>query len=246
LVSRERVFRRVLSEEFTKALREELTSGDGNVKALIAQLLISAILRDSAGGELSSYIKNLDTALSSRASEVTLSGIKAKTDSLTFDTAGRLAVQNPPNLDTTLSSRASEATLSSIAGQLDVKLSALSRLTRWGRDVSPAWVQGGEVTAPPANTALVSWTVPAGKTGFIYGFFISAGEGNDFRVNWTSGGVTYSRRIVFAGKGTLHFVDITALNEGLPADGGTSVTITNVNAGSAGIVYQVALLVVAV
>jgi hypothetical protein len=44
----------------------------------------------------------------------------------------------------------------------------------------------------------------------------------------------------------LHFVDVIALNEGLPADGGTSVTITNVNAGSAGVVYQAALLVVAV
>jgi hypothetical protein len=129
---------------------------------------------------------------------------------------------------------------------LDVTLSALSRLNRWGRDVTPAWVHGDEVTAPAAGTALVSWTVPVGKTGYIYGFYISAGEGNDFKVNWTSSGVAYSRRIIFPGKGTLHFVDVIAINEGLPADGGTSVTITNVNAGSAGIVYQAALLVVAV
>jgi hypothetical protein len=37
-----------------------------------------------------------------------------------------------------------------------------------------------------------------------------------------------------------------AFNEGLPADAGTSITITNVNAGSAGIVYQAALFVVGV
>jgi hypothetical protein len=110
----------------------------------------------------------------------------------------------------------------------------------------PTWVHGDEVTAPAAGTALVSWTVPTGKTGYIYGFFISAGEGNDFKVNWTSGGVAYSRRIIFPGKGTLHFVDVIALNEELPADSGTTVSITNVNAGSANIVYQVALLVVAV
>jgi hypothetical protein len=150
------------------------------------------------------------------------------------------------NIDVPLSSRASEATLSGIAGQLDVKLSVLSRLIKWGRDVTPFWVHGGEVTAPAAGTALVSWTVPSGRVGYIYGFFISAGEGNDFKLNWTSGGVAYSRRIVFPGKSTLHFVDVIALNEGLPADAGTSITITNVNAGSAGIVYQAALLVVAV
>jgi hypothetical protein len=186
----EETFKRALKAKLVEALREELTSGDGNVKALIAQLLLSTVLRDSTGAELSSFIRNLNN--------------------------------------------------------LDVALSVLSRLIKWGRDVTPAWVHGSEVTAPAAGTALVSWTVPAGKTGFIYGFFISVGEGNDFKINWTSGGVAYSRRIVFPGKGTLHFVDMIALNEGLPADGGTSVTITNVNVGSAGIVYQAALLVVAV
>jgi hypothetical protein len=127
-----------------------------------------------------------------------------------------------------------------------IPLDRLARLVRWGRDVTPTWIHGDEVIAPPANTALVSWSVPAGKVGYIYGFFISAGEGNDFKINWTSGGVVYSRRIIFPGKGTLHFVDVIALNEGLPADPGTDVTITNVNAGSAGVVYQATLLVVAV
>ncbi len=122
----------------------------------------------------------------------------------------------------------------------------LARLVRWGRDVTPTWVHGGEVIAPPANTALVSWAVPSGKTGYIYGFFISADEGNDFKLNWASGGVAYSRRVVFSSKGTLHFVDVIALNEGLPADPGTNVTITVVNAGNGGAVYQAALLVVAV
>jgi hypothetical protein len=60
---------------------------------------------------------NLDVALSTRASESTLSAIKAQTDKLTFDTAGRLAIQNPPNLDVALSSRASEPTLSAFSGK---------------------------------------------------------------------------------------------------------------------------------
>lgn len=125
---------------------------------------------------------------------------------------------------------------------LDVALSAAARLQRWGRDVSPAWVHGGEVTAPAANTALVSKTVSAGKTGYIYGFFISAGEANDFLIKWTSGGTARSIRIVFTGKGSLQYVDFVALNEGLPADGGSTISITNVNAGSAEIIYQARLL----
>jgi hypothetical protein len=182
----EETFKRALKAKLIEALREELTSGDGTTRALLAQLPLSTVLRDSTGVELSGYVKNLD-----------------------------------------------------------VTLTMLSKLIKWGRDASPFWVHGGEVTAPEAGTALVSWTVPSGRVGYVYGFFISAGEGNDFKLNWTSGGVAYSRRIVFPGKGTLHFVDVIALNEGLPADANTSVTITNVNAGSAGVVYQAALLVVA-
>jgi hypothetical protein len=125
---------------------------------------------------------------------------------------------------------------------LDVALSVLAALQRWGRNVAPAWIHGSELTAPAANTALVSNTVTTGKVGYVYGFFISAGEANDFKINWTSGGATYSRRIVFSGKGSLQYVDFIPLNEGLPADAGSIITITNVNAGSAGVVYQAALL----
>ncbi|MEM1868546.1 MAG: hypothetical protein QXU90_00330 [Acidilobaceae archaeon] len=126
----------------------------------------------------------------------------------------------------------------------DVPLSTLWRLVRWGRDVDPFWVHGAEVTAPAAGTALVSKSVSAGRTGYIYGFFISSGEPNDFRINWTSGDTAYSIRIVFPGKGSLQYIDFTPLNEGLPADPGTTISITNVNAGSTGVVYQARLLYV--
>jgi hypothetical protein len=119
----------------------------------------------------------------------------------------------------------------------------LSRFIRWGRAVEPAWIHGDEITAPAANTPLVTKTVGADKKGYIYGFFISAGEANDFKINWTSGGVAKSIRIMFTGKGSLHFVDFAALNEGYPADGGTSITITNVNDGGAGVIYQARLFV---
>ncbi|MEM1523612.1 MAG: hypothetical protein QXU69_11305 [Thermofilaceae archaeon] len=124
----------------------------------------------------------------------------------------------------------------------DASLSALSKLLRWGRDVSPLWVHGGEVVAPAAGTALVSRIVSIGKVGYIYGFYISAGEANDFRINWTSGATAYSIRIVFPSKGSLQYVDFVPINEGLPADGGSTISITNVNSGSAGVVYQARIL----
>jgi hypothetical protein len=110
------------------------------------------------------------------------------------------------------------------------------------RDVEPVWVHGSEITEPAANTALVSKTVSAGKSGYVYGFFISTSEANVFRINWTTGATTYSVRIPVLGVGAVQYVDFVALNEGLPADGGSSITITNVNAGTAGSVYQARLL----
>jgi len=137
---------------------------------------------------------------------------------------------------------ATEATLSSVLSQLDITLSTLAKLKRWGRNIEPEWIHADEVTAPAADTALVSVTVSTGKTGYIYGFFISAGEANDFKINWTSGGAAKSIRIPFSGKGALQYADFVALNEGLGADEGTDITITNVNAGGTNTVYQARLL----
>jgi hypothetical protein len=127
--------------------------------------------------------------------------------------------------------------------KLDTTLTTLQTLIRWGRNVTPKWTIGAETTAPGAGTTLVSKTVSTGNTGYIYGFMITAQEANDFKINWTSGATSYSKRIVFGGKGTIHFVDVAALNEGVGADGGSSITITNVSAGGSGIIYQAALFV---
>ncbi|MEM1820340.1 MAG: hypothetical protein QXU64_01980, partial [Thermofilaceae archaeon] len=80
---------------------------------------------------------------------------------------------------------------------LVVNAEALARLVRWGRDVSPLWVVGAEVSAPAAGTSLVSVTVSPGKQGYIYGFAVTATEANSFRIRWTSGGVAYSYLIHF-------------------------------------------------
>jgi hypothetical protein len=47
-----------------EALREELTSGDPATRRLLAELLLSMVLKDSTGSELSQYIRNLDTPVS--------------------------------------------------------------------------------------------------------------------------------------------------------------------------------------
>jgi len=108
--------------------------------------------------------------------------------------------------------------------------------------VSPTWVYAAEVTAPGAGDTLVSKTVSAGKSGYIYGFFLTAGEANDFRINWTSGGSSYSKRITFGSAGTIESIASIPMNEGLPADEETSITITVVNAAGAGVAYQANLL----
>jgi len=121
-------------------------------------------------------------------------------------------------------------------------LDKLAKRTRWGRDLEPEWIHGTEATAPAANTNLVTKTVGAGKSGYFYGFLISAGEPNDFKILWTSAGTAYSIRIVFGGKGSTESVSAIAMNEGLAADAGTTVSIQNVNAAAGGIVYQARLL----
>jgi hypothetical protein len=125
---------------------------------------------------------------------------------------------------------------------INISLTGLSVLVRWGRNVTPTWIHAVEVVAPLAGTVLVSKTVTAAMTGFLYGFFIETQEPNDFLINWTSGGVAKSIRISFAAKGTVESVDFVAMNEGLPADAGTAITITNVSAGNVGIIYQARLL----
>jgi hypothetical protein len=77
---------------------------------------------------------NLDVALSTRASESTLSGIKTQTDKLTFDTSNYLqvnvkAIVNPSNLDVALSTRASETTLSELSGKFPSAVSLADNLS---------------------------------------------------------------------------------------------------------------------
>jgi len=132
--------------------------------------------------------------------------------------------------------------LSDIISPIDY--AKLRNVIRFGRILSSLiWIYGSLASAPAANTALASYSVPAGRQGFIYGYFISASEANQFELRWRSGGVSRAIRIVFGGGGTVHAASLVAINEGLPADPGTTISIVNVNAGAAGSVYQAGLLI---
>jgi len=132
--------------------------------------------------------------------------------------------------------------LSSYIKNIDLALSVLALYIRYARNVTPTWIHGSEVTAPSAGATLVSKTVSSGKKGYIYGFFISAGEANDFYINFKYNGTLYKIRIPLPSKGAVHYADFIPLNEGLPADSNSTVSITVVSAGSSGIVYQARLL----
>jgi len=126
--------------------------------------------------------------------------------------------------------------------QGDALAQVIGTYTRWGKLIVPGWVYADEVTAPIAGAALVTQTVTTGKTGYIYGAFISAEEGNEFLINWASGGIAKSKRLVFSSLGSFEFIDQVPVNEGLPADATTDVTISVVTAAGAGKIYQANLL----
>lgn len=113
---------------------------------------------------------------------------------------------------------------------------------RWGRDIGLSWTTAAPAVAPGAGVALVTRAVTAGRSGYVYGFLFNSTEANTFILNWTSAGVAYTRRFVFGGGGFTEDVMPAALNDGLPADGGTNITITVLGAGAPASVYQANIL----
>ena len=156
-------------------------------------------------------LQNLDTALSSRASESTLSAVAGALASKATDKLRVSVVDALPRSPFTLYDSAG-AELSGYVKNLDVALSVLARLINFNRNVTPAWVYGSEVTAPAAGTALVSRSVSSGRSGYIYGFIITAGEANDFKLSWVSGGFARGLRVTLASRGSVVLVSPVPVN----------------------------------
>jgi hypothetical protein len=121
---------------------------------------ISTIATESTLSDIKSKTDNLDVLLSTRASEATLSSIKNALASVGTDKLRTSVVDSLPEspfnitkvAGTALTGRDWSSDFAKLQN-LDVALTALSKLIRWGRDVSPTWVHGSEVTAPAANVA---------------------------------------------------------------------------------------------
>jgi hypothetical protein len=127
-------------------------------------------------------------------------------------------------------------------GGTTVTLELIAKWLKYIRNISLSWIHGTEQTAPAANTNLVTKVVGSGKVGYIYGILITASEANKFTLNWTSGGAAKSISFQLSARGTLLYVFWVPLNEGSPADSGTSITIKNVTAGTSGSTYQAGFL----
>jgi hypothetical protein len=115
-------------------------------------------------------------------------------------------------------------------------------MSRWGIPIEPDWTYAGIVVAPAAGSVLVSQSVDPAVSGYIFGFYISAPEPNVFTINWISSGKIYQRLIQFTAGGSTQDSDSIAMNAGILADPLSTITLTNVNAGSAGSHYQANLL----
>jgi len=110
-------------------------------------------------------------------------------------------------------------------------------IIRWGIPREPEWVYGSEATAPGAEATLVSKTVSLEKTGRVFGISISSPEANDFRLY---SGATAKKRYSISAAGTIEIILANPIIDDVSA--GTAITIKNVNAGAAGLIYKADLL----
>jgi len=105
------------------------------------------------------------------------------------------------------------------------------------------FVRGQYISAPAAGTVLSSFTVPSGFRGALIAILLDASEANFFDITWTSGGAARSYRLRIPSEGVLTYDFRPGLNLDLPADEGTSISVINVNAASAGSLYKADLLI---
>lgn len=110
-------------------------------------------------------------------------------------------------------------------------------ISKWGIPREPYWVDGVESTAPGALATLVSVTVGVGLKGRIFGISITADEDNSFRLY---SGATVIKRFALGMAGTIFFVVPNPILTDVVA--GTTISIKNVGAGGAGIIYQASIL----
>jgi len=116
---------------------------------------------------------------------------------------------------------------------------------RWGYPVEPTWTYSPVSTGPlAAGTALLAQPASSGYNGYIWGYFLSENDpnGNMFMIKWVSGTNTYQQMVVMNGPGTINFISVKAINDGLPASPNTTMVIQILNAASTNTLYMAGIL----
>jgi len=116
---------------------------------------------------------------------------------------------------------------------------------RWGYPVEPVWAYSAVSTGPlAAGTVLLSKPVSSEYNGYIWGYFLSENDpnGNIFMIKWVSGTNTYQQMVVMNGPGTINFISMKAINDGLPASPNTTMVIQILNTASTNTLYMAGIL----
>jgi len=194
----------------------------------------------SAAGIYAIASSNVNYPLSTMAA--TLSSIEANATSINAVVTA--------NVNYPLSTMA--ATLSSInsySANINAILSSnvnypLNQL-RWGYPVEPIWTYSPVSTGPlAAGTVLLSQPVSSGYNAYIWGYFLSENDpnGNVFLIQWVNGTTVYQQMIVMNGPGTINFISVKAVNDGIPASPNTTMAVKILNAASTNALYMAGIL----
>jgi len=116
---------------------------------------------------------------------------------------------------------------------------------RWGYPAEPIWTYSTVSTGPlAAGTVLLSRPVSSGYNAYIWGYFLSQNDpsGNVFLIQWVNGTTVYQQMVVMNGPGTINFISVKAINDGLPASPNTTMVVKILNAASTNALYMAGIL----
>jgi len=116
---------------------------------------------------------------------------------------------------------------------------------RWGYPVEPIWTYSPVSTGPlAAGTVLLSQPVSSGYNAYIWGYFLSENDpnGNVFLIQWVNGTTVYQQMVVMNGPGTINFISVKAINDGIPASPNTTMAVKILNAASTNALYMAGIL----
>jgi len=138
-----------------------------------------------------------------------------------------------------------EANATSINAVVTANVNYPLNQLRWGYPVEPVWAYSAVSTGPlAAGTVLLSQPVSSGYNAYIWGYFLSENDpsGNVFLIQWVNGTTVYQQVVVMNGPGTINFISVKAINDGLPASPNTTMAVKILNAASTNALYMAGIL----